>query len=236
MKYWWFPLITLAVFCALVKLGWWQLQRADTKQQLQQQLQQRAQRTLSWSQVQATADVAGFGLTVSVQPQALPPLLLDNRTLNGQVGYQWLQPVVVGAEAPLLLLDLGFVAAGLSRNQLPALPELPATLPVSGRLYRPGHNPLSTQAHGEPGAKIRIQAVNFEEIEQMLRQPLLPYLLFVDQPAEIGFIRHWRPISMSPDKHKGYAVQWFGLATAWLVIVYLLWRRQRPLASLQQAR
>ncbi|USD37778.1 MULTISPECIES: SURF1 family protein [Ferrimonas] len=236
MKYWWFPLITLAVFCALVKLGWWQLQRADTKQRLQQQLQQRGQQTLSWNQLQEGGDVSGFGLAVSVQPRALPPLLLDNRTLNGQVGYQWLQPVVVADEQPLLLLDLGFVAAGSRRDTLPMLPTLPDSLSVSGRLYRPGHNPLSRHSYGEPGDKIRIQAVNFEEIGQMLEQATLPYLLFVDQPVEIGFIRQWRPISMSPDKHKGYAVQWFGLATAWLVIVYLLWRRQRPLAPLPQAR
>ena len=33
-------------------------------------------------------------------------------------------------------------------------------------------------------------------------------------------LRDWRPAVMAPDKHLGYAVQWFGFAVV-LVIIYI---------------
>ena len=41
-----------------------------------------------------------------------------------------------------------------------------------------------------------------------------------DQPQ--GFRRDWRPVTeMGPATHVGYAVQWFGLALA-LVVIYVV--------------
>ena len=39
--------------------------------------------------------------------------------------------------------------------------------------------------------------------------------LDVDQPA--GFRRDWPVVNVSPQKHKGYAVQWFTMAAALLL-------------------
>ena len=43
-------------------------------------------------------------------------------------------------------------------------------------------------------------------------------LLDKDQPG--GFVREWNPVVVGPERHVGYAVQWFALAAA-LVILYV---------------
>ncbi|MFI3247255.1 MAG: SURF1 family protein [Ferrimonas sp.] len=224
-------LITVAVLVGLVKLGFWQLRRAELKGDLQQQYQQRQQQWLSWEQLLAGQwdDLRGYRISLSGQWQAQAAVLLDNQVFRGQVGYRWLVPVAVAPKAPWILVDLGFVAAPRYRQQLPQLPALPQISLLTGRILQPQTNPLADQLQPElvfeDAPAKRIQALNFKQLTAHFKHPFLALVLWLEQPAELGFERPWQPIPMAADKHYGYAVQWFGLAFAWLVIVSLLVRR-----------
>jgi surfeit locus 1 family protein len=50
---------------------------------------------------------------------------------------------------------------------------------------------------------------------------LLGYQLLLDADQAGGFVRQWGPRSMAPEKHLGYAVQWFGFAVT-LVVMYVV--------------
>ncbi|ELK8442709.1 SURF1 family protein, partial [Vibrio vulnificus] len=86
-------LLTLVVFTLLVKLGLWQLSRAEEKSQLEIELQQRAlqapQPLLDVLNVENAAvfSMTGVRVETNVAPSALPIVLLDNQTWNGKVGY-----------------------------------------------------------------------------------------------------------------------------------------------------
>ena len=52
---------------------------------------------------------------------------------------------------------------------------------------------------------------------------LKPYeLLLVSHNASFGYLRDWKPNVMAPEKHQAYAVQWFSVAIACLVVFTLL--------------
>ncbi|WP_298440661.1 SURF1 family protein [uncultured Ferrimonas sp.] len=219
-------LATVAVLLTLVKLGLWQLDRAAHKQQLQQQYQQRAQQRLQWP-LPTEGDLRGYQLQISGNWLPQQALLLDNQVVDGQVGYRYLVPLQVSLEQPWLLVDLGFVAAPSRREQLPALPPLPSRSVVLGRLLQPQPNRLADQLLPEVGVVTRIQALNWSQLQQHWQHPLIPALLWLQQPQQLGFKRPWQPINMAAEKHHAYALQWFSLALAWLVVALLLWRRNR---------
>jgi cytochrome oxidase assembly protein ShyY1 len=50
---------------------------------------------------------------------------------------------------------------------------------------------------------------------------LFPFVVNLAPEPNSEFVRNWQPVVMSPEKHLGYAVQWFGLGIAALTI-YLL--------------
>ncbi|MEM8984954.1 MAG: SURF1 family cytochrome oxidase biogenesis protein, partial [Pseudomonadota bacterium] len=51
---------------------------------------------------------------------------------------------------------------------------------------------------------------------------LLPWALLLDGDAEDGFAaRDWQPTGLPPERHLGYAVQWFALALT-LVILWFV--------------
>jgi len=60
-----------------------------------------------------------------------------------------------------------------------------------------------------------------EELAQHLQRELAPVSVLLDAGAEDGYLRRWRPIEFGPDRHIGYAVQWFALALT-LLIIYIV--------------
>lgn len=54
-----------------------------------------------------------------------------------------------------------------------------------------------------------------------------PQLLLLDAHSPDGFLREWRPPGFGPERHVGYAVQWFALAATTVIILLLL--NLRPL-------
>ena len=59
-----------------------------------------------------------------------------------------------------------------------------------------------------------------------LGTPVAPRLLLLDAEPDSAFVRSWTPAVMPPEKHRGYALQWFTFALAAVVIfVVLHWRK-----------
>ncbi len=79
--------ITLALFLLLVKLGFWQLDRAQHKQQLAADYALRANKPPLTSQqlLTLTTDVTGYQAKTTVSPSYSPLIYLDNQTYQGQV-------------------------------------------------------------------------------------------------------------------------------------------------------
>ncbi|MEL7459194.1 MAG: SURF1 family cytochrome oxidase biogenesis protein, partial [Pseudomonadota bacterium] len=85
--------LTVAVFSLLVKLGFWQLERGNEKQLLEQAILARANTSYKdMSEVLEMNDwreesVIGIKVKANVTPEPLPIILLDNQTYQSEVGY-----------------------------------------------------------------------------------------------------------------------------------------------------
>lgn len=235
---WGVLILTVLAIGVLVKLGMWQLDRAEEKRTLMADLASRASVSLFWPLPELPAErLAGHPLSGLVTPVPGKALLLDNQTREGQVGYRWLQPVRLDdREAPWLLLDLGFIPVPRGSRALPTLPVLPERFAVEGRLYQVGHNPLNPDLLPEAGAITRIQALNMAQLSAYWSTSIVPVVMLVESPSELGYPRSWEPINLSPEKHQGYALQWFGLAVALTVILLVMLNRGRLQRSAQADR
>ena len=67
----------------------------------------------------------------------------------------------------------------------------------------------------------RIQRIHIPALSAELQRSLLPFVLLLDNEEPDGYLRDWQPlVGFGPERNVGYAVQWFGLAAA-LLIIYL---------------
>ncbi|MGS0674040.1 SURF1 family protein [Shewanella sp. 125m-1] len=221
-------LSTVIVFSILVKLGFWQLERAQYKALWQQQLTDRqAASVLSYSQLLSLPKdepLTGFKLKTAVAPISTNVFLLDNQVYEGRVGYIALQALQVSASEPWLLVELGFISASMDRSKLPNLTAITNPIMLEGRVYQKQFNPMSFDLMAEAGWPKRIQNLNIPQLSEQLNQSLSGVVL---QPSNLDnpYPHPWQPIPLSSQKHQGYAVQWFAMAGVFILIMgYLFFR------------
>lgn len=217
--------IGLVVACGLfVRAGFWQLDRGVQKRELFSAFDN----SLNTGTLNGlVTDFAGESfryrrIEIAGAYDSEHQILLDNMMHKGRPGYHVLTPLLTSSLT--VLVNRGWVPADRDRSVLPGLSVMEEERRITGRLdYLP-----------RAGIKIEPPAPNADapwprrrlfpsvtEIEEMLGQPLLTYQLLLDDGADDGFIREWRPAVMGPERHVGYAVQWFGLALT-LVIIYVV--------------
>jgi surfeit locus 1 family protein len=81
----------------------------------------------------------------------------------------------------------------------------------------------------EPGWPSRIQIPVVEKLSERLGYALLPFQMELSENQPEGFARHWTiQTTIPPEKHRAYAVQWFGLAlTLTLLFLWILLKKNR---------
>ena len=233
---WWALLLTTAGALLFIRLGVWQLHRADFKEALLRRYAASASAPLQdFSKVAETPSADGFS-RVRVRGHYLADriYLLDNPNHDGRGGVEVFAPFVVRDQPhTLLLVDLGFLT-GNGTRQIPDLPPLPGADVTLQGLYLPpppvglelGGDALARQSHW-PKESIFLDPA---EIARDLGRPLYPRILALDaDPASIYVRVHTLDFSsMPPARHRAYAFQWFSFALAAVVILLLVNRKHGP--------
>lgn len=210
----------------LLFLGSWQLQRAEQKRVWLQQLNEAPATTVSGALERlARYDWVPVELQIELVPMKV--FLLDNRTWQGRVGYEVVVPIRVD-EGSWWLGSLGWIAAPPRREQLPEVELSRRWLNVEGVLSRPMASVTLAASQVEPGWPRRIQSLDLQQIRTALAMPVEPLVLHLKTAvSEVIMPREKIYTGIEPERHVGYAVQWFGLAL--VLMIWLVWagRRER---------
>lgn len=193
-----------------VLLGNWQVGRAVDKEHLRDRIAAAAEapavplavaRVEEW---QAVA-VAGEWLPAGA-------ILLDNRLQAGRPGYHALAPLKLEGSGAVVLVNRGWVAAGADRRQLPAVPEARGPVRLEGVVRRPEAKPFTLAER--PGEGRLWQVLDLPAYRQAFGLPVAEVMVFQTSPAADGLVRDWPRPDAGIERHRGYAVQWYGLAAA----------------------
>jgi surfeit locus 1 family protein len=230
----WAALLTAAALAACVSLGWWQVGRAREKQAMIASFARGTQ-----TSVELTGDVGVDDLPRYQHVRTLGhyeparQVLLDNMpSRDGYPGYRVLTPFVRDGYDRLLLVDRGWVPLGASREVLPAVAVDAGHRAVSGRLDQlpvPGVRVGEAAAAGDVRWPRVLNFPRQADVERVLGAPVESRILLLDPAAPDGFERVWRPaMGFGPERHLGYAIQWFALALVAVVIFIALSLERLP--------
>ncbi len=229
-----FALIFLPV---TFSLGLWQLQRAEQKRDI---LAAKAQRIeaepVAFETLIGKTDNQFRNVIAVGDVDNSKVLLLDNRVRHGRPGYEILNLLKLNVSGSVywLLVNRGWLAGGLDRSVLPEIPAFSSGL-VSGYLYRsPGKSIVLNEEEWITGDwPLLIQSIDFDRLSQHLGHDIFPYVLRVvddnsidtDVILKSGMNKQglmletgWPVVNAMPEKHIGYAAQWFLLALALLIL------------------
>lgn len=224
---------TLAVIVLLpllLNLGVWQFKRAQEKKVIiaaeQASLAQSPQ--IVDGKLAATAELEFRRLQITGQFDKHHMIFIDNKVNQGRVGYDVVTPLRIQGTQRYVMVNRGWVPLGTSRAELPNI-ETPAdevTIVGIAKL-----NPQDVVAMGKgnrsnDGWPAVVRWIDLSGLHKELQVEIEPYLLLLDPASAYGFVREWKFVSMPPEKHLSYAVQWFALATA-LFLIYVVVNTKR---------
>ena len=224
----------LLAITAFFALGTWQLGRQDGKQALLDDVARTiANRTpvplSTASDPQRTRSYdwsAGGGRFADA-----PAVLLDNQQRNGRAGVRAYRAFVPDAGGTPVLVELGWLPLPPERT-LPPVPRPEGRFEIAGLLSPPPSHGIGPAGVAEQGDGTLL-AIGLDPamLAGTLGQPgLAPRVLKLDPALGIGYARDLDvlPNTLPPERHLGYAVQWFALALAVLATALILtFRRQR---------
>lgn len=222
----WPGIATLLIFSFLLSLGFWQLDRAAQKEQIDQKFRANhkippillnADKTLQQEQ-----DLQWRNVIISGNFESAHQFLLDNQPMNFQTGYFVYTPFKLENDTTRILVNRGWVPANLDRQILPDIRLSEQTLTITGVATAPPTPGVVLSDNLTEFMKdglIRIQQLKLDQIESVTGHAFLPFVVRMDKNSPQGFIRDWVLPGSGAEKNYGYAFQWFAMA-ATLLIVY----------------
>jgi len=147
-------------------------------------------------------------------------VLLDNRILNGRVGYEVITPLRLGAGPLHALVDRGWIAAGPTRDALPQVRTPAGEVRIEGLARE--HLPRALQPAGAPQTGKLRQNLELQAFAAETGLALAPF--FVEQRSALddGLVRDWPRPDSGVEKHEAYALQWYSLAALAVVLAAVL--------------
>lgn len=210
-----------------MRLGFWQLQRADLARALQAAVA--AQATAAPLDLTLAADTASIPAWRRVSARgtwdARHQLLLDNQVVAGQVGYLVFTPLAIEGCACAVLVNRGWIPLGKDRQAVPALALPPGLVDIGGIAAPPPPAGVGVRANLAdvlaPGV-LRVQRIDPAGVAKWLGTQVLPLTVRLDAAAPDGYLRNWTPPPDRADRHTAYATQWFLLASIVMILLLAL--------------
>lgn len=226
-------LLMMGVLVILLNLGFWQLRRANEKTVLLALAKRGAESTQVLSGSTADTLPRYQHVTVTGRFEAARQILLDSMAsplpeTKGQFGYRVLTPMQLN-DGTLVLVDRGWVPQGASRSVLPHIGVEENLRTLTGQLDelpRPGLRA------GDAGIGTAWpQVLNYphsEELRGVYGPQLTSRIVLLDADQPDGFVRRWQhDVGFGPERHLGYALQWFGCSLT-LLIIYFVVNLKKP--------
>jgi surfeit locus 1 family protein len=221
LKNW--KLAILAVVCIsfLASLGFWQLARAKWKAGLLKSYAERmVHKPLTAQDISSPGDIRFYRVELTGSFDNQHNILLDNKIQNGKVGYEVFTPFQADGMTVTILVDRGFLPMGADRKILPTIAPITGKVHILGLLNLPPTYVALGQINESPTISwpLRAEFIQTTLLEPFLQTKLFPYIVSLDPKNPGAFNMEWQIVAIGPERHLGYAVQWFALALTLLII------------------
>lgn len=217
-------MLTLAglAFSLFMQLGFWQVHRALEKEnRINRMSKMNKAAPQMWSRHNTLPELYQH---LFLKGYYLPAVyLLDNQLHAGHFGYDVVSPWAVD-EKHVVLVDRGWIEADSTRAKLPFVTHPTGVGQIEGYAYYPQKKPWFVRGVMDKteGEYTVIEYIDTKFISQLLHKSVYPFIIRLGQAESNGFLREWPVVSMKPERHKAYALQWFTMAFVVLILLFAL--------------
>lgn len=219
---WRMSILTLFAILFFSRLGFWQIHRAEEKEQMM--LAQSSLAKLAPLDWQSSSSLPKQYQPIRLNGHYLAKnLLLDNQHYQHQLGFHVLTPLLVES-GKVVLVDRGWVASEPGREILPEISTPQGLVQLAGTAYFPSAKSwvLGQILEKRRGNISIVEQIDTQLISQFLHKSVYPFIMRLNDEGSNEFVREWPVVAMSPKRHYAYAFQWFAIASLILILFIVL--------------
>jgi surfeit locus 1 family protein len=224
----WSTIVTLFAIALFLKLGFWQLSRAEEKDNRFFLLEHYAQQppvTIPQSLVKLD-DYLYRRVEVEGYFAPRQSIFLDNKIHQGIAGYHILTPLRLVNSSVYIVVNRGWVAGGNDRSILPDVYTPTELVHLVGIVASPSIKALSLSDNNIAGKVWQnFDLDSYKNMTGLTFQPLL--LLQQNDVIDDGLVREWEALDSGSSRNTGYAFQWFSFAALTFILYIVLNVKQK---------
>jgi surfeit locus 1 family protein len=213
---------------AFIALGLWQWNKSERKTQLQVELDTRSHDApIAMPTTLADAESLRYRRVILRGTyDASRQFLIDNRLHQEQAGYHVITPLQLENSSIHVLVNRGWLPAAADHRIQPVAEIPKGPVEVSGIATLPPKGFFNLAPQPSSGWESVWQNLDIERFRRTVPYPVQPVIIQLDPSAEGGYVRQWPRPDERAERHRSYALQWFGFAISSLGIWgYFLIRR-----------
>lgn len=218
-------IITVLLLPLLINLGLWQTHKAERKQALQDIYDRHERESPLQIGAQALNPSAFRYSRVLARGRYDPAfqILLDNQMNGERAGYHVITPLQIEGQTMRVLVNRGWVPVGADRRVLPPIETPAGIVEVRGYAVAPSAKFFELAKPKDVRGQWQTvwQNLDMRRYQAGVPFPLQPVVIRLDAGSTAGgYVREWVRPDSRIEVHRGYALQWFGMAAV-LVLFYL---------------
>lgn len=241
--------IVIASMAGLLRLGVWQLERAQEK-------------------IEFHADLIEMGKQAPDPIEHIPlagreydaiqlqnrQVVLQGRYLNGQsifliyqthreqLGFEVITPLKLTDRDEIVLVSRGWTGAGSYEALRDNLPMIDGEQQVLAQIYVPGASEAERSSGtdvlqtGSVKWPLLVRHLNTRDLQALFASPVFPYVVRLNEGQAGVLVRHWPAVTVDTGRNFSYALQWFAMAIALGTVALLLSSNLLQLLGLKTSR
>jgi len=220
--------LIIATLALLISLGFWQLDRADEKRAIEDQI---ASANSGDVEIVASTEFLKEKEYYHVRLQGSyiddKQFIYDNQIVDQISGYYVLTPLVLKGDSKAVLINRGFIPWNGRRDKLADIDIADKLTEVKVQISKPVKRMELEASELTGDFPVLIQALDLDEMSTIAALDLVSVVGLLSPESENGFVRQWEPYTGSIERHIGYAIQWFLMAFVLAFIGIRLALKQR---------
>ncbi|MEY4641675.1 MAG: hypothetical protein RLZZ227_1669 [Pseudomonadota bacterium] len=229
--HWLILLCLLLAIGGLLRLGVWQLGRAQEKIAQQESFQASGQAQATPLGEVPTAGIAFDTLQHQNRRVVLNGTYLNDKsifliyqTFESQIGWEIVTPVRLEQQNLIALVSRGWNGTGSYAALAAALPQVEGSVRLEGQIHVPTES-LAAQTNAKLDLDqwpLAMRYLNTTELAPLFDAPLFPYVIRLAEEQPGVLIRHWPLVQVDSGRNFSYALQWFSMAIAVAIVSLVL--------------
>ena len=220
--------LIVATLALLISLGFWQLDRADEKRAIEDQIASANSGDVEFvTSVEFLKEKEYYHVRLQGSYVGDKQFIYDNQIVDQISGYYVLTPLVLKGDSKAILINRGFIPWNGRRDKLADIDVGEKLTEVMVQISKPVKRMELKASEITREFPVLIQALDLDEMSTIASLDFTSVIGLLSPESDNGFVRQWEPYTGSIERHIGYAIQWLLMALVLAFIGIRLALKQR---------